>query len=77
MATKAEEFIRWYLRFNGYFSIENFVVHAADNPKRIKEGVVPQDTECDLRTRNATCWVFDCPTRKKWLGRSTWQTTPP
>jgi hypothetical protein len=48
MASKAEEFIRWYLRFNGYFSIENFIVHAAAVPKRIKGGKIPQDTECDL-----------------------------
>src|SRR5580704_10442878 len=48
MASKAEEFVRWYLRFNGYFSIENFVVHAAADPKRIKDGKIPQDTECDL-----------------------------
>jgi hypothetical protein len=48
MANRAEEFVRWYLRFNGYFSIENFVVHAADEAKRIREGDVPQDAECDL-----------------------------
>jgi len=30
MIDKYEVFVRWYLRFNGYFTIENFIVHGAD-----------------------------------------------
>ena len=50
MATKGEMFVRWYLRFNGYFSIENFVVHDAGSQPRITRGggKIPQRTECDL-----------------------------
>jgi hypothetical protein len=44
---KLEEFTRWFLRFNGYFSIENFIVHAADDPMRISGGVVAPHTETD------------------------------
>lgn len=48
MTDKATEFIRWYLRFNGYFSIEGFVVHAADKIKKMDGDTIPQQTECDL-----------------------------
>lgn len=44
---KSEEFVRWFLRFNGYFGIENFVVHAADDPSRISDGIVAPHTETD------------------------------
>lgn len=47
-SARAAEFVQWYLRFNGYFSIENFIVHEADTPKKIKGGVVPEMTECDI-----------------------------
>jgi hypothetical protein len=30
MIDNYEVFVRWYLRFNGYFTIENFIVHGAD-----------------------------------------------
>lgn len=30
-----EKFLSWYLRFNGYFTVDNFVVHADDDPTRI------------------------------------------
>jgi hypothetical protein len=46
MPDRVTEFVRWYLRFNGYFSIEAFVVHAADKDKKF--GTIPQHTECDL-----------------------------
>jgi len=48
MADKVAEFVRWYLRFNGYFSIEGFVVHEADKIRKIDGDVIPQQTECDL-----------------------------
>ena len=44
---KLEEFVRWFLRLNGYFGIENFIVHAADDPERISDGVVAPHTETD------------------------------
>jgi hypothetical protein len=48
MADQVTEFVKWYLRFNGYFSIEGFVVHAADKIKKIDGDTIPQQTECDL-----------------------------
>jgi hypothetical protein len=50
MPTTTEEFVRWYLRFNGYFGIENFVVHDAKDQARIDRegGKVPEKTECDI-----------------------------
>lgn len=36
-----EKFVRWYLRFNGYLTVENFVVHEPQN------GRVPEGTEFD------------------------------
>jgi hypothetical protein len=42
-----EKFVKWYLRFNGYFNIEGFVVHAADDPGRISNGMVGSYTETD------------------------------
>jgi hypothetical protein len=44
---RCEEFVRWFLRFNGYFGIENFIVHAADDSSRITDGVVANYTETD------------------------------
>ena len=38
MADKYESFVRWYLRFNGFFSVENFVIHEAGNGDIIPEG---------------------------------------
>jgi len=32
MADNYERFVRWYLRFNGYFTVENFYVH---NPTKV------------------------------------------
>jgi len=37
-----EVFVRWYLRFNGYFGIENFVIHEP------VDGVIPQGGEIDV-----------------------------
>ncbi len=40
--------IKWYLRFNGFFTVDNFVVHAADDKKRISKGVVGNYTDVDV-----------------------------
>lgn len=42
MVDPFEKYVRWYLRFNGYFAIENFVIH-----EPIK-GVIPQGGEFDV-----------------------------
>jgi len=44
----AEIIVRWYLRFNGYFSIENFIVHAGDDSSRICDGNIGCKTETDI-----------------------------
>jgi hypothetical protein len=38
-----EELVRWYLRFNGYLCVENFVVHEPDASAQ----TVPQGAEID------------------------------
>ncbi len=45
MPDNYERFVRWYLRFNGYFTIENFIIH---NPERISDGLVGNYTESDI-----------------------------
>ena len=45
---KFERFVRWFLRFNGYFGVENFIVHAGDDPSRISDGIVAPYTETDI-----------------------------
>ncbi len=47
MSTIYEKFTSWYLRFNGYFTVDNFVVHAADDPTRISNGIIAPHTETD------------------------------
>ena len=44
----AEELVRWYLRLNGYFTIESFIVHAADDPGRILNNQIGSHTETDI-----------------------------
>ena len=44
----AEILAAWYLRFNGYFIVENFIVHAADAPEHNAGGVIVNHTETDL-----------------------------
>ncbi|MGA2236271.1 MAG: hypothetical protein ABSG23_12405 [Terriglobales bacterium] len=46
-SAKVEEFVRWFLRLNGYFGIESFIVHAADDPTRISNGMIAPHTETD------------------------------
>jgi hypothetical protein len=49
MTNVSEEFVRNYLRLNGYFCIENFIVHAGDDEDRItQEGLVGNYTETDI-----------------------------
>ena len=46
-AERFEAFVVWYLRFNGYFTVPNFVVHAGDDQARISGEVVGNKTEVD------------------------------
>lgn len=48
VAERVERFCRWFLRFNGYFTIENFIVHASDDQSRISGGMVAPVTETDV-----------------------------
>lgn len=45
MPDKYERLIRWYLRFNGYFTVENFYVH---NPDGTWHDVVAAQSETDV-----------------------------
>jgi len=47
MSTIYEKFTSWYLRFNGYFTVDNFVVHAANDATRIRNGIIAPYTETD------------------------------
>jgi hypothetical protein len=42
MVEPYEKYVRWYLRFKGYFAIENFVIHEPVG------GVIPQGGEFDV-----------------------------
>lgn len=42
MANPSETLVRWYLRFNGYLTVDNLVVHEPT------EGAVPQGAEFDV-----------------------------
>ena len=44
-AEKAEILVRWYLRFNGYFTVENFIVH---NPAIVSKDHISNMTETDV-----------------------------
>ena len=49
IADPLEEFARWYLRLNAYFIVDNFIVHAGEDPSRITtKGLVGNYTEVDL-----------------------------
>jgi hypothetical protein len=49
MSAISEEFIRQYLRLNAYFGIDNFIIHAADDPERITaNGKIGNYTETDF-----------------------------
>jgi hypothetical protein len=47
MTSLYEKFVSWYLRFNGYFTIDNFVIHAANDISRIRNGIIAPWTETD------------------------------
>ena len=47
MPDKYERFVNAFLRLNGYFTVPNFIVHAADDPSRIFRGMVGNRTEVD------------------------------
>ncbi|MBU1627795.1 hypothetical protein KKB18_10540 [bacterium] len=47
MSVTHEKLVSWYLRLNGYFVVDNFVVHAADDPNRISRGIIAPHTETD------------------------------
>jgi hypothetical protein len=42
MPDACETFVRWYVRFNGYLGVENFIVHEP------RAGRVNQGTESDI-----------------------------
>src|SRR5881296_1133095 len=46
-AHRCETFVTWYLRFNGYFTVPSFVVHAGNDPSQISGDVVGNQTEVD------------------------------
>lgn len=43
-----EQLAKWYLRLNGYFTVDNFIVHAGDDPKRISDELIGNYTETDI-----------------------------
>lgn len=48
MPDKYERSVTSYLRLNGYFTVPNFIVHAADDPGRIMADHVGNYTETDI-----------------------------
>jgi hypothetical protein len=48
MPAKYERFIASYLRLNGYFTVENFIVHAGDDIKCHHSESVGNYTETDI-----------------------------
>lgn len=47
-SNSAETLAKWYLRFNGYFIVDNFIVHAGDDPSRISREKIGNHTETDI-----------------------------
>lgn len=48
MTNNYERFVAAYLRLNGYFTVPNFILHAADDPTRISKGAIGNYTETDV-----------------------------
>lgn len=48
MPDKYERFAAAYLRLNGYFTVPNFIVHAADDTQRASGGYIGNYTETDI-----------------------------
>lgn len=47
-SNSAEILAKWYLRFNGYFIVDNFIVHAGDDESRISKTIIGNHTETDI-----------------------------
>jgi hypothetical protein len=47
-SNSGETLAKWYLRFNGYFVVDNFIVHAGDDVNKISKGSVGNYTEVDI-----------------------------
>lgn len=47
-SASGETLAKWYLRLNGYFIIDNFIVHAGDDINRISKNIVGNHTETDI-----------------------------
>ena len=47
-STSGKILAKWYLRFNGYFIVDNFIVHAGDDINRISKNIVGNHTETDI-----------------------------
>lgn len=47
-SNSAEILAKWYLRFNGYFIVDNFIVHAGDDISRISKTIIGNHTETDI-----------------------------
>lgn len=54
MPDNFETFVRWYLRFNGYFTIENFIVH---DPRRLWKQTIGNQTELDTLAIRLPCFT--------------------
>ena len=46
-ARRQEEFVRWFLRFNGFFGIESYIVHRVTTDHDY-EKPIPSYTEADI-----------------------------
>jgi hypothetical protein len=46
----AETLAKWYLRFNGYFIVDNFIVHAGDDPGKISTSTITGKTTISNHT---------------------------
>lgn len=44
-SVKAEILTKWYLRLNGYFIVDNFIIH---NPNEVSNEVIANETEVDV-----------------------------
>jgi len=47
-SNSAEILAKWYLRFNGYFIVDNFIVHAGDDINKISKTIIGNHTETDI-----------------------------
>lgn len=47
-SNSGETLAKWYLRLNGYFIVDNFIVHAGDDKSKISKGFISNHTETDI-----------------------------